>query len=142
MLTPVVRGTAPAGANGDVMTFIRRDAWSITMKAADRTWPAELLWYARGVRALQAKPISDPTSWRYQSAIHGLANTPPPPGAPWNECQHATWYFTAWHRMYLAQFEQIVRAAIVALHGPNDWALPYWNYERSAQTLAIPPAFT
>jgi tyrosinase len=30
--------------------------------------------------------------------------------------------------MYLGFFEQIVRSHIVALGGPDDWALPYWNY--------------
>ncbi|MGV0743829.1 tyrosinase family protein [Mycolicibacterium sp. XJ870] len=121
------------------MTFTRQDAWALS---ADETWPETLVWYARAVRAMQAKPFSDPTSWRYQSAIHGLANTPPPPGAPWNECQHASWYFAPWHRMYLHHFEEIVRAEIIALNGPSDWALPYWNYERSAKALEIPPAFT
>jgi hypothetical protein len=123
---------------GGMMAFTRRDAWAIS---ANKTWPDELFWYAKGIQAMQARPLSDSTSWQYQSAVHGLANTPPPPGAPWNECQHASWYFAPWHRMYLHHFEEIVRAAIVAQGGPGDWALPYWNYERSAQALVIPPAF-
>ena len=121
------------------MVLTRRDAWGLS---AQKTWPDALLWYAKAVHAMQQKPLSDPTSWQYQAAVHGLANTPPPPGAPWNECQHASWYFAPWHRMYLHHFEEIVRAAVVAQGGPKTWALPYWNYERSAQALKIPPAFT
>ena len=121
------------------MVATRHDAWALS---AQGTWPDTLLWYARAVHAMQQKPLSNSSSWQYQAAVHGLANTPPPPGAPWNECQHASWYFTAWHRMYLYQFEEIVRTAVVALGGPQEWALPYWNYERSAQARKIPPAFT
>jgi Common central domain of tyrosinase/Protein of unknown function (DUF_B2219) len=120
------------------MTFTRRDAWSLS---GDDGWPPILEWYARAVRAMQARPLDDPLSWRYQAAVHGLANTPPPPGAPWNECQHATWYFLPWHRMYLYQFERIVRNAVIQLGGPDDWALPYWNYEGSSPSNQIPPAF-
>ena len=121
-----------------MMAVIRRDVWVLS---AQKAWPDELLWYAKGIRAMQSRPLSDPTSWEYQSAVHGLANAPTPPAAPWNECQHASWYFGPWHRMYLYQFEEILRAAIVGLGGPADWALPYWNYERSAQARKIPPAF-
>jgi tyrosinase len=121
------------------MTRTRRDVWALS---AQKPWPDALLWYAKGVRAMQGKPLSDPTSWAYQAAVHGLAGTKPPKGAPWNECQHASWYFTAWHRMYLYHFEAIVRAAVVAQGGPQDWTLPYWNYEASAQAAVIPKAFT
>jgi Common central domain of tyrosinase/Polyphenol oxidase middle domain len=120
------------------MTFTRRDAWSLSVGT---TWPVVLEFYARAVRDMQARPLSDPTSWRYQAAVHGLANTPPPPGAPWNECQHSSWYFLPWHRMYLYQFERIVRSAVIAQGGPADWAVPYWNYEGPGQSNRIPPAF-
>ena len=120
------------------MTFTRRDAWSLN---TDLVWPPTLEWYARAVRAMQARPLEDPLSWRYQAAIHGLAATPPPPGAPWNECQHASWYFLPWHRMYLYQFERIAQKSILELGGPDDWALPYWNYEGDGPSNQIPPAF-
>lgn len=122
-----------------MVAFTRQDAWALS---AQETWPDALLWYAKGVRVMQGKPLDDPTSWGYQAAIHGLVNTPPPPGAPWNECQHGSWYFTAWHRMYLYHFEAIVRAAVIDQGGPQDWSLPYWNYERNDEALQIPPAFT
>jgi hypothetical protein len=119
-------------------TFTRRDAWTLSKTTV---WPAALEWYAKAVRTLQTRPLSDSRGWQYQAAIHGLANTPPPPGAPWNECQHATWYFLPWHRMYLYQFERIVRKAVIDQGGPTDWALPYWNYEGSSPSNQIPPAF-
>jgi Common central domain of tyrosinase len=118
-------------------TVIRRNAWTL----GQSVWPSALVWYARGVRAMQQKPLADPTSWRYQAAVHGLANIPPPPGAPWNECQHYSWYFLPWHRMYLYHFENIIRKSVVAQGGPANWALPYWDYEGASPSDQIPRAF-
>jgi hypothetical protein len=109
------------------MTFIRRDIW--TLGTAAKPWDPITLGYARAVRAMQQLPAKNPRSWAYQAAIHGLAGTVPPPGAPWNQCQHSTWFFLPWHRAYLFQFERIVRSFVVAAGGPADWALPYWNYD-------------
>jgi len=121
------------------MASTRRDVWSLGTVA--KPWHPALLAYAKAVRTMQTRPLADPTSWAYQAAIHGLANTPPPPGAPWNQCQHATWYFLPWHRMYLYQFERILRAEVVAGGGPATWALPYWNYEGAGSSNQLPPAF-
>jgi hypothetical protein len=90
---------------------------------------------------MQELPLNDPRSWRYQAAIHGLANTPPPRGAPWNECQHLSWFFFPWHRMYLFHFERIVRSFVDAAGGPAEWTLPYWDYSSGAPGNALPPAF-
>ena len=123
------------------MTWIRKNVWELIATPGDET----LLWYARGVAALQQRPISDPTSWLFQGAVHGRPGWPeePPPGSPWaqvardvretywDQCQHQTWFFLPWHRMYLGYFERMVRAAIVAAGGPEDWALPYWDYSKS-----------
>ena len=60
----------------------------------------------------------------------------------WRQCQHGSWFFLPWHRIYLFYFEQIVTAAIVKLGGPSDWALPYWNYSDSnADARKLPAAF-
>jgi hypothetical protein len=64
----------------------------------------------------------------------------PSPRAAWNQCRHGTWYFVAWHRMYLYYFERIVRAQVVANGGPHSWALPYWNYDVAGHNT-LPPAF-
>jgi len=108
----------------------------------------EVHWYRRAVSYLQAKPTSDPTSWRYMAAVHGVPpGTPYPPGASgyWEECQHQTWFFLPWHRGYLAAFEAVVARAIVDLGGPEEWALPYWDYTANPASTPnpqlMPPSF-
>src|SRR5687768_15197734 len=131
-------------------TRVRRDVWRLA------EGDPILLWYAKAVGAMQARPINDPTSWRYQSAIHEYTVDGDPLRSPsdvlpsngdrrrfWNQCQHNSWFFLPWHRMYLAAFEQIVAATIEQLGGPRDWALPYWNYSDASNGNArrFPPAF-
>ncbi|MCU4491372.1 tyrosinase family protein [Acinetobacter guillouiae] len=64
----------------------------------------------------------------------------------WNQCQHATWFFLPWHRGYLLAIETILRKHIIKLGGPDDWALPYWDYNdkdySNLNSISIPPAFT
>jgi tyrosinase len=131
----------------------RADVW--TLSKAD-PWHPTLLWYAKAVAEMKTRPITDPTSWRYQAAIHDYKPADDPyaqPGQPmppaaaqksfWKQCQHSSWFFLPWHRMYLGCFEQIVTAAVVKLGGPSDWALPYWNYSdaNNHNALVLPPAF-
>jgi hypothetical protein len=116
--------------------YVRRDIWRLQ---ATNPWDPITLAYANAIKALQARATTDPTSWTYLAAVHGRTG-PVPPGAIWNECQHGSWYFLPWHRMYLYQFERIVRAEVIAQGGPSDWALPYWNYNAPGQA-ALPPAF-
>ena len=118
-------------------------------------WDPILLWYARAVAVMRARPLNDPTSWRYQAAIHDYIRQIDPLATPgdvmpsmaeqqrfWRQCQHSTWFFLPWHRMYLSCFERIVAAAVVSLGGPDDWALPYWNYSPDqADARRIPRAF-
>jgi len=115
--------------------FIRRDVW--TLASGDQS----LLWYARAVDSMQKKPPSDPTSWSFQAAIHGTSISMPPPLPAWNQCRHGSWYFVVWHQMYVYFFERIVRDQVVALGGPSDWALPYWNYNQPSPRNALPLAF-
>jgi tyrosinase-like protein/polyphenol oxidase-like protein len=117
--------------------LIRREAWAL--EAAD-TFDAITLAFAKAVQAMQARPASDPTSWTYQAAIHATF-APPPAGAVWNDCQHQSWFFLPWHRMYLYYFERIVRQAVVDAGGPADFALLYWNYDRPFPGNTVPPAF-
>ncbi|MGA7413884.1 MAG: tyrosinase family protein [Bryobacteraceae bacterium] len=130
----------------------RKDAWKLSKIS---TWEPTLLWYAKAVGEMSTRPATDPTSWRFQGAIHGynsstdpFLGTSPVPGAHiqktfWKQCQHGTWFFLPWHRMYLGFFEQIVRATIVKLGGPANWTLPYWNYSDTSNPNAkvLPPAF-
>jgi tyrosinase len=133
---------------------IRQDVWKLEQT---QEWHPTLLWYARAIAAMQQKPLNDPTGWRYQAAIHdyidaaadplAIPGEAMPPEAEqqrfWRQCQHFTWFFIPWHRMYLAFFEQIVAKTVESLGGPSDWALPYWNYSDSSNANArlLPPAF-
>ena len=132
------------------MVNIRQNVWDID------DWADPVLWYARGVEAMMARELDEPTGWRFYAAIHGVN------GQRWadlgyldendripeqevqekyfSQCQHGGWYFLPWHRGYLLAFEKVVRAAVVDLEGPEDWALPYWNYFKDGQS-ALPPAF-
>jgi tyrosinase len=119
-------------------------------------WAAPILWYARAVAAMKAEALATPTSWRFYGAIHGfdsgmwtaLGYLKPTDSLPssaiqknvWAQCQHGSWYFLPWHRGYLLAFEANIRAQVVKLGGPADWALPYWNYFNDGQN-ALPPEF-
>ncbi len=112
---------------------LRRDIWSLSPH--DPVVTA----YADAVEAMKARAATDCTSWTYQAAIHGTTTTPSQP--LWNQCQHGSWYFLPWHRMFLYYFEKIVRAHIEELHGAGDWALPYWNYGGGGNHNTLPLAF-
>jgi tyrosinase len=121
---------------------IRRDAWRLSVP---NVWHPTLLHYARAVARLQTLDVgnfADPRSWRHLAAIHGAAAGGWPPGARWNECEHGSWYFLPWHRVYLHHFEKIVRQAVIDSGGPSNWALPYWNYSDPARpnVVKLPPA--
>jgi tyrosinase len=143
-------------------SYTRRNAWNNggTFDNPD------LFWYAKGVGVMQALPLDNPNSWWFFAAIHGEYITgetefpgwgfiPGPPQVPitplpsqnlqdlyWEQCQHQSWYFAPWHRGYLVALEAQIRAAVVSLGGPADWALPYWNYFGPGNAYEMPPAFT
>jgi tyrosinase len=124
---------------------VREDVW--TLSAAD-PWHPTLLWYARGVRSLQARNgpnFADARSWRHLAETHGTDIPQPqwPRGARWDSCEHESWHFLTWHRVYVHHFERIMRDEIVKLGGPSDWALPFWNYSDDSRPDArrLPPAF-
>ncbi len=129
---------------------VRKDVWKLA------AWDPILVWYAKAIAEMQTRLIGKPTSWRYQAAIHDYVVGSDPLATPgdilptaadqgrfWRQCQHNSWFFLPWHRMYLSCFEQIVAAAVVDLGGPDDWALPYWNYSDATNPDArrLPPAF-
>jgi tyrosinase len=120
----------------------RKDVY--TLPEGDTT----LEWYSKAVAEMKTRRADDPTSWWYQAGIHGFdgedgdsywagAMNSLPSLADraifWDKCQHQSWYFLSWHRMYLAYFEEIVAQTIVSLGGPADWSLPFWNYSESLQ---------
>src|SRR6266478_6767828 len=128
-----------------------------------------VVFYGKAIEKMKAKPVTDPRSWRYQGAIHDY---PFPddtfdqrrvvPGDPsrdpfakdgetlpadrstfWRQCQHNTWFFLPWHRMYLHHFEKIIMSIILAElpGGPKDWALPYWKWDAKDGDGRLPIAF-
>jgi Common central domain of tyrosinase/Polyphenol oxidase middle domain len=117
--------------------FVRREAWVVQ---SANTFDPITFAYARAIQVMQARSVSDPTSWSYQAAIHATFAAPPT-GASWNDCQHQSWFFLPWHRMYLYFFERIVRQAVIDTGGPTDFALLYWNYDTPFPGNTMPPAF-
>lgn len=91
----------------------------------------EIAAFRQGVQVMKSRPASDPTSWLYQANIHGTYDTPALEA--WNTCQHGTFFFLSWHRMYLYYFERILRKA----SGDPNFALPFWDYTDPTQR-AIP----
>jgi tyrosinase len=133
-------------------TFTRRNAWNNNGTFDN----PDLYWYAAGVREMQNRSLDDPTSWWFYAAIHGSdwsgatlpANVPDKPapsaalkGQYWGQCQHSTWFFPPWHRGYLYAIENVLRKIIKELGGPDDWALPYWNYFGPGGQHIMPSAF-
>lgn len=124
--------------------FVRQNVW--TLDAIDH-WHPIIHAYALGVGVLiersKTDPL-DPIGWLYQSDIHG-ADIDPDDFR--NQCQHFSWFFLPWHRMYLTWFERIVRSAISGLDEIDDdvkkiWALPYWDYSSAAiERRKLPRAF-
>src|ERR687887_1412713 len=126
---------------GTGQVAVRRNVWSLDPTEAFASQVT--LNYARAVRVMQQRDSADPTSWTWQANVHGTYDQVPP-GAAWNQCQHGTWFFLPWHRMYLYCFEQVVREAIAeAGADPTGWALPYWNYSDGPQppVNTLPLAF-
>lgn len=127
------------------MIRTREDVWTLTRAEGD--WPAVLVAYERAVGRLRALdpatgPPSNPLGWRFLAAMHGLAASN---GAPdtsndlWSNCQHGSWYFLPWHRMYLMAFESIVQDVLE----DDRWSLPYWYAidPDDADKAILPPAF-
>jgi tyrosinase len=114
-------------------SFTRRD---INAYAPDSAFIAS---FRQGVATMMSREATDPTSWAYQANIHGFptsaggSNCSPNSSGPsqpaWATCQHGSYFFLAWHRMYLYYFERILRAA----SGDAAFALPFWDYEEAAQ---------
>ncbi len=98
--------------------------------------------FAAAVAAMKARSTvdeADPFGWFYQSRMHGR----PDGGArrqgepeDWSACKHGQWYFLPWHRMYLLQFERLVRW----ITSDDTWCLPYWDYP-DASRAQVPAAF-
>ncbi|KRE21863.1 tyrosinase family protein [Agromyces sp. Soil535] len=133
---------AAAEAPAPAAVRVRHDIWAL-QPTADSPWHPIVDAYERAVAALRNPNRTAPSRWDYQAALHG---TPFATGDPLlANCQHGTWYFLPWHRIYLAHFERVLLDVIAGLDEVDDdtkatWALPYWNYHRPA-TAFLPHPF-
>ncbi len=99
--------------------------------------PTQVASLRHGIQVMMSRPETDPTSYRFQANIHGTTDSAVTPAETqgWNQCEHGSYYFLAWHRMYLYFFDRILRAAA----GDPNLVLPYWDWTDPAQrTLPIP----
>ncbi|HMR49197.1 MAG TPA: tyrosinase family protein [Arachnia sp.] len=130
------------------MVLERKDIW--LAEEADGPWNELVLAYALAFGRLSGPPDpGKPPTWRidYQAGVHDLRRLPPPTERFLATCQHDTWYFLPWHRMYLLHYEAVVRAIIAELDDDRisdqtreTWALPYWNYQDRSHRI-LPQAF-
>ena len=108
-------------SNAEAAGRVRRDVRSLLENDQGRR---VLDAYGRAIRAMRAldadetRPPTNPLSWRFQAAIHGIALSGGDP--VWRSCRHGSWWFLPWHRAYLHRFERIVQHNL----GDPTWALP------------------
>lgn len=97
----------------------------LVRKNVDVLTQAEINAIKVGILKMRALPHTNPTSYLYQSAIHGTLLTDNLPS--WNMCHRPGEgsFFFAWHRMYVYFFERILRSK----SGRANLTLPYWDYQ-------------
>ncbi|KAI0887997.1 Di-copper centre-containing protein [Annulohypoxylon maeteangense] len=113
--------------------------------------------YIQGLAALQNKTEADELSHFSLAGIHGMPYAPyngvgPVPGGSGRGfCPHGEGQFVAWHRAYLALYEQILGSEIRRIaaqyntsyrnftyrEAARTFRLPYWDWASNAQ---LPPA--
>jgi tyrosinase len=49
------------------MAYKRNNVWEL-----GSDWADPVLWYARGVKVMKTRALSEPTGWRFYGAIHGI----------------------------------------------------------------------
>lgn len=103
--------------------------------------PAQIAALRAGIQVMMNRPTTVTTSYNFQASMHGseLPQTTPAEMTSWDQCQHNSFYFFSWHRMYLYFFDRILRAA-AASAGHQNVVLPYWNWQDPAQ-YALPAPF-
>jgi tyrosinase len=128
----------------------------VRYNAASQQGKAMLRIYADGVRTMKGLSGTDAKSWNFQWYIHA---TPQPKAqlinsvfgnstSPGRDLANEAWYtcqphlgqpedyFLPWHRLYVLQFEEIIRVVT----GHPEFTVPYWDYT-SAASYAIPDEF-
>ena len=132
------------GSGGELR--VRRDVQSLVDEGPSGMKVLED--YGRAITAMRAideaagdGDPTDPRSWRFQAAIHGFPGLAPSTKDPrkWGSCRHSSWFFLAWHRIYLLHFEAMIQ---FHLDDPT-WSLPYWDYTKvdNAEAQKVPEPF-
>ena len=86
------------------MSTTRKNVWEL-----GGDWADPILWYARGVKAMKARALKEPTAWRFYGAIHGFdqqmwqqvgyfSSADEMPSRTdiktyWQQCQHGSWFW-------------------------------------------------
>jgi hypothetical protein len=99
---------------------------------------AQITSLRNGIQVMMNRPTTVTTSYNFQASMHGTNLTPTTMEEmqSWDQCQHNSFYFFSWHRMYLYFFDRILRAAA----GDPNLVLPYWNWSDPTQ-YALPVPF-
>jgi tyrosinase len=154
--TLLVNSSAAAIANFMGSATAQTSGQRIRYNAGSAEGKTMLRIYAAGVKTMKALSAQDQRSWEFQWYIHAtpkpvaqILNTVYPGGvgatfglatATWYTCQahlgQPEDYFLPWHRLYVLQFEQVIRSVT----GHDEFTLPYWDYTASA-SYAIPEEF-
>lgn len=116
-------------ANAQTTPFIRENIYTFMLS------PAKVAALRRGVQVMKSRSDNIRTSWAYQANMHGTTSRSSM--TAWNTCDHGTFFFFPWHRMYLYFFERILRQA----SGEPTLALPYWNYSDVEAQRVLPEPF-
>ena len=122
--------------------FVRQDVYALQPEGA----PPDPIIRAYAIAVAELKRNAGPSAhrwWSHHTQVHGM--NPDPGDGLRNQCQHFSWYFLPWHRMYLFFLEAICRSIIQASPEVDEqtkqtWAMPYWDYDRTG-TRSLPPAF-
>ena len=105
---------------------LRKNINSLTPAELDRLATA-----FRGIMALDPKNPGDPVN---PNSYYGVAALH---GEPLLYCMHHVQPFTAWHRLYMTQFEDALRS----VPGCEDVTLPYWDFTTLAPDFLYQPPF-
>jgi hypothetical protein len=131
---PVYSNTVTVGCK----VHVRQDIANLT--------PAQIDSIRKGLLVMMRRSHlnpNDPGGFTFWANVHSTmtGSSICPMGNPSNplfdQCQHYSYLFFPWHRMYLYYFERVLRAA----SGDPNLALPYWNYESSSEQ-GLPAEFT
>ncbi len=99
---------------------------------------AQIASFRHGIQMMMSRPATDPTSFTFQANIHGTYDNAATAEQMlvWNNCEHGSYFFLSWHRMYLYFFDRILRAA----SGDSNLVLPYWDWTDPTQR-SLPAPF-